>query len=293
MSSSSLLRGAYDLHVHSAPDVIPRSQDPLGLRKAALRAGMAGMLIKDHTTSTAGRVSILNNLGEGHFRFFSSLCLNPPVGDLNISAVESSIREGVDVVFFPTYGSSHHISVWGAGKPPTAFPFSSSSPLGTSVLETDGSLKKVCLQILEMIIAHNVTLATGHLSPEESLVLIRSASQLGCRKIIVTHASESVTHMSSSQQQNAVALGAYIEHCFFGVTPSCPSPVSLEEIRDQIRYIGVEHCILSSDFGQTQNLPPVEGFGFYLEKMRDLGFSADEIRLMVRDNPRTVLSQGS
>ena len=28
--------------------------------------------------------------------------------------------------------------------------------------------------------------------------------------------------------------------------------------------------------------PPVEGFGFYLEKMRSLGFSTDEIRLMVR-----------
>ena len=293
MSYSSLLQGAYDLHVHSAPDVIPRSQDPLGLRKEALRARMAGMLIKDHTTSTAGRVFILNKLGEGDFRFFSSLCLNPPVGDLNISAVESSIREGVDVVFFPTYGSSHHISVWGAGKPPTAFPFSSSSPAGTTVLETDGSLKKECLQILEMIADNDVTLATGHLSPEESLVLLRGASQLGCRKLIVTHASESVTQMSSSQQKKAVARGAYIEHCFFAVTPSCPNPVSLEEIRDQIRDIGVEHAILSSDFGQTQNLPPVEGFGFYLEKMRDLGFSADEIRLMVRDNPRAVLGEDS
>ena len=123
MSYSSLLHEAYDIHVHSSPDVIPRSQDPLSLRKEARRAQMAGMLIKDHTTSTAGRVSVLNNLGEKDFNFYSSLCLNPPVGDLNLSAVESSIREGVHVIFFPTYGSSHHISVWGAGKPPTAFPF--------------------------------------------------------------------------------------------------------------------------------------------------------------------------
>ena len=293
MSYSSLLHGAYDIHVHSAPDVIPRSQDPLSLRKEARQARMAGMLIKDHTTSTAGRVSILNNLGKRDFKFYSSLCLNPPVGDLNLSAVESSIREGVDVIFFPTYGSSHHISVWGAGKPPTAFPFSSSSPAGVSILEPDGSLKRVCLQILEMIAEHNVALASGHLSPEETLELVRRANLLGCRKILVTHASESVTRMSSSQQQTAVALGAYIEHCFFAVTPSCPSPVSLEEIRDQIRDIGVEHCILSSDFGQTQNLPPVEGFGIYLEKMKNLGFSSAEIRLMVRDNPRTVLGEGS
>lgn len=290
MVYSSLLAGAYDIHVHSSPDVIPRSQDPVSLFKEARRAKMAGMLLKDHTTSTAGRVSILNSLGEGDFTFYSSLCLNPPVGDINLSAVESAIREGVDIIFFPTYGSSHHISVWGAGKPPTAFPFSHSSPSGVSILNSDGSLKEACYPVLEMISDHNTVLATGHLSPEESLELIARASQAGCKKIIVTHASESVTQMTPSQQKVAVTLGAFIEHCFFAVTPTCPNPISLEEIREQIRFVGIEHCILSSDFGQMANLPAVEGFGFYLDEMRKRGFSKEEIRQMVRENPGQILS---
>lgn len=110
--------------------------------------------------------------------------------------------------------------------------------------------------------------------------------------MIVTHASESVTKMDPSQQKEAVGLGAFIEHCFFAVTPSCPDAVSLEEIQEQIRYVGVEHCILSSDFGQSANLPPVEGFGFYLDKMKQVGFSKDEIHQMVHDNPRLILGEG-
>lgn len=289
MSYSDLLNGAYDLHVHSTPDLIPRSNDPVNLLTEARRAKMAGILLKDHTTSTVGRVFVLNHEESQNFKFFSSLCLNPPVGDINLSAVESSIREGVDVIFFPTYGSSHHISVWGAGKPPTAFPFSCSSPTGVSVLKPDGSLKEECSQILQLIADHDIVLATGHLSPLESLELIRNAKQIGCKKIVVTHASESVTQMSPSQQQDAVQLGAYVEHCFFAVTPTCPNPISLDEIRDQIRYVGVEHIILSSDFGQIQNLPPVDGFSFYLEKMKQTGFSKEEIRQMVRENPRQIL----
>lgn len=287
---SDLLNGAYDIHVHSSPDVVPRSIDPIDLFNNARQAKMAGILLKDHTTSTVGRVYVLNKQENSGFRFFSSVCLNPPVGDLNLSAVESSIREGVDIVFFPTYGARHHISVWGAGKPPTAFPFSNSSPKGVSILNHDGILKEDCCRILQMLADHGTVLGTGHISPEESLELVRKASQSGCKKMIVTHASESVTQMSPFQQQQAVKMGAYIEHCFFAATSACPTPVTLEEIRDQIRYIGVEHCILSSDFGQVSNPSPVEGFGTYLEKMKQIGFSKEEIRQMVRENPKALLA---
>jgi len=289
MSYSDLLNGAYDIHVHCSPDVIPRSQDAIALFKDAQKAGMAGIVLKEHTTSTVGRVFVLNQLEQNQPKFYSSLCLNPTVGDINLSAVESSIRAGVDIIFFPTYGSQHHISIWGAGKPPTAFPFSVSSPSGVSILKSDGTLKQKCSPILKMIADHNIILATGHISPEESLALILKAKQMGCKRIIVTHASESITGMSVSQQKEAVKSGAFIEHCFFAVTPGCPNPITLETIRDQIRYVGVEHVILSSDFGQIHNPPTVEGFGLYLEKMRKLGFSRDEIQQMVKINPEALL----
>ncbi|MBW2094463.1 MAG: hypothetical protein JRI80_06195 [Deltaproteobacteria bacterium] len=288
--TTQLLKNAYDIHVHAAPDVIPRATGQRGLALAASEAGMSGILLKDHCTSTVGRVDALNSFAEIHCRFYSALALNPPVGSLNPVAVESALRAGVDVIFFPTYGAANHIQIWGAGKPPTAFPLPSEEQFkGITIIEQDGTLKQVCIEILRLIAKHDAVLGTGHISPKESLELLRYAKSLGVRRMIVTHASESVTPFTIEQQHQAANLGALIEHCFFATTALCPSPIPLKEICDQIRSVGVEHTILSSDFGQVKNGHPVEGFGHYLEKMKHLGFSKEEIEIMVTRNPRKLL----
>jgi hypothetical protein len=289
MKMRSILQGAYDFHVHCSPDVIPRAQDLLEIAGAARQAGLGGILLKDHTTSTVGRAYAVNRIMKEEVRFLSSLVLNPPVGGLNPSAVESALRSGADVIFFPTYGARHHIAVWGAGKPPTAFPLGSGDRIGVTLMEEGDRLKPVCREILKMIAEHDAILATGHVSPEESLALLRSARDSGVTRMIVTHASESVTRMSPSQQKAAVAMGALIEHCFFAVTPSCPGAIRLEEMAEQIRGVGVEHAILSSDFGQVANGPVVEGFTHYLGEMLRLGFSEAKLRVMIVDNPARLL----
>lgn len=37
-----LIQGAYDLHVHSAPDVMPRKMDDLEMAQRIVASGMAG-----------------------------------------------------------------------------------------------------------------------------------------------------------------------------------------------------------------------------------------------------------
>lgn len=106
----------------------------------------------------------------------------------------------------------------------------------------------------------------------------------------VTHASEAVTPMRVDKQKKAVSLGALIEHCFFAVTESCPGAIALENIASQIREVGVENVILSSDFGQPANPKPVEGFAFYVDKMRGLGFKDEELSVMISENPKRLLS---
>jgi len=61
-------------------------------------------------------------------------------------------------------------------------------------------------------------------------------------------------------------------------------------MEDQIRQVGVEHVILTSDFGQEANPPPVEGFAYYLEKMRAQGFTTEELRVMIHENPKKLMS---
>jgi len=291
MKLGTLLQGAIDIHVHCRPDVIARDQDVVELARSAVDAKMGGMLIKDHTTCIVGRVHTINRTLPLGIRFYSALALNPPVGGLNPCAVESALRAGTDVIYFPTYGAKNHIHIWGAGKPPTAFPLPEGDYRGISIHDKDGNLRTKCETILTMIARHDAVLATGHLSPEESLDLLTLARSCGVKRMVVTHASESVTAMHPNHQQRAVSLGAIIEHCFFAVTESCPQATELEEIKRQIRQVGVEHVILSSDFGQIANGPVVEGFACYLEKMMRLGFTTEEIRVMIADNPGRLLKK--
>ena len=291
MNTESLLERAYDLHVHAAPDVVPRVTDIVRLSKTAVDKKMGGLLIKDHTASTTGRVFVLNQVFGGSCRFFSSLALNSPVGFVNPSAVESALRSGTDLIYFPTYTARNHIHEWGLGKPPTAFPVSDKDKEGYCLFDKSGRLKNEVTGILEMMARYDVALGTGHISPVESLSLIKEARKAGVDRMVVTHASESVVHMDPDQQKEAVQMGAVIEHCFFAVTESCPRKIQLEDIRDQIRYVGISSCILSSDFGQVQNPHPIEGFAYYLDKMRNLGFSDDELRIMIHDNPKVLMER--
>lgn len=291
MKTDALLKGAYDIHVHALPDVIPRSMDIIQVAKAAIEQKMSGLLFKDHTTSTAGRVYVLNHLLEGTCRFFSSLALNAPVGFVNPTAVESALRSRTDIIYFPTYGARNHIERWGFGKPPTAFPVSKDEQKGFSLLDDTGKVRYGINAILKLIAEYNAVLGTGHLSPVESLQLIKHAKEAGVQRIVVTHASESVVDMEPDQQKEAAHMGAMIEHCFFAVTDSCPGKIHLEMIRDQIRYVGISSSILSTDFGQAENRPPIEGFLYYLGKMRDLGFSEDELRVMTHNNPKKLMER--
>jgi hypothetical protein len=291
MKIQRLLEGAYDIHVHASPDVVPRAMDVVQLAKAALEQKMAGLLIKSHTTATTGRVYVLNHLLKGSCRFFSSLALNSPVGFVNLSAVESALRSRTDLIFFPTYGAENHIKKWGLGKPPTAFPISGYHKKGFSLLNEKGKVKHNINAIMKLIAKHDAALGTGHLSPVESLELIKVAKEVGVKRIVLTHASESVVDMEPDQQKEAANMGAMIEHCFFAVTDSCPGKIQLEKIKDQIRYVGISSSILSTDFGQVKNSPPIEGFSYYLEKMRTLGFSEDELHVMIHDNPKKLLDK--
>ena len=94
MKMESLLEGTYDLHVHAAPDVVPRVTDIVRLSKTAVDKKMGGLLIKDHTTSTTGRVFVLNQVFGGSCRFFISLVRNSTVGFVYCTAVESARPRG-------------------------------------------------------------------------------------------------------------------------------------------------------------------------------------------------------
>ncbi len=283
----SLLEGAYDLHVHCSPDVVPRSQDAYQLAKTAAELGMAGVGLKDHTTSTVGRCFVLNKIYPQGPRFYSSLVLNPPVGGLEPASVEAALASGVDIIYFPTYSAQHHIETLGIDCSPVPHPRGGVWSL--SVFDANKKLKPQVISILKLIAEFDAVLATGHISPEESMSLLTEANKLGVHRKIVTHASESVPNMSIQDQKTAIELGAWIEHSFLAVTPCCPGQIEIETLVQQIQATGTDRVILSSDFGQLDNKLPLQSFSKYLNRLISLGIPPSDLKKMITKNPQTLM----
>lgn len=246
---------------------------------------MAGIVLKDQTCSTVGRAYVLNRLYPAGPHFYSALALNLPVGGLNPYAVEAALREGVDVIYLPTYTSHYQIA-----RHPDAFapeyPRPRQNYVGISIVDETGTIKPDMHTIVGQIARFDAVLATGHTSPLETLAVLRAAQQAELRRTVVTHAT---AVLSVAQQREAVAYGAVIEHCVQAASPPGAGAVTLATMADQIRQIGVEHVILSSDFGQVGNGPVVDAFARYLIALQREGFSDDDIRTMIVVNPGTLL----
>ena len=69
-----LLRGAADLHIHAAPDILPRLLDDFGLARAARDAGMAAIVLKSHHMLTADRAQVAQTMFP-EVRVFGGLAL--------------------------------------------------------------------------------------------------------------------------------------------------------------------------------------------------------------------------
>src|SRR5215471_13690196 len=95
------IRGAYDLQVHVAPDVIGRRIDDLDLAREFLARGLRGFVLKSHYIPTAERAKVVSKSVPG-IAAFGALTLNHAVGGLNPVAVEIAGRAGCKIVWMPT-----------------------------------------------------------------------------------------------------------------------------------------------------------------------------------------------
>src|SRR3990172_11746380 len=99
-----LVQGAYDLHVHVAPDVPARRIDDATLARRFAELGLAGFALKSHYTSTAEPAHVVSALVPG-VEVVGTLALNCAVGGMNALAVEIAAREGARIVWMPTVDS--------------------------------------------------------------------------------------------------------------------------------------------------------------------------------------------
>jgi hypothetical protein len=143
------------------------------------------------------------------------------------------------------------------------------------------------MEILEILRKHDVILSTGHLSQDESILLVEEAEKRGIKKILVTHPDHFLIQMPVKVQKELARRAIFFDRCF--PTPTT-SPLTMEGMAERIREVGVASSVLTSDFGQPQNPFPVEGLKNYIRQFIQLGFSDQEIDQMVKINPGRLLN---
>lgn len=116
-----LVRGAYDLHVHSGPDLLPRSASDLELAYRCRELGLAGFVIKSHYVPSAPRAALVRSLVP-EVAAIGAVTLNAAIGGINAVAVEIGAREGARFVWMPTFDSANEMSGHAALPPGTKQP---------------------------------------------------------------------------------------------------------------------------------------------------------------------------
>ena len=275
---SKILQGAYDFHIHTSPDVVQRKCTDLELARRLEAAGMAGCVVKCHYGDTAARAALLREQFP-KLDIAGGVVLNRSAGGINPQAVERSAQMGGKIVWFPTleaysYQKFHHGAEPGFDLSPFIY-----------ILNEKGKLNPQALEVLDMAAKYNLIVATGHIGAQEGMEVVREAAERGC-KILVTHADNPADQYTAEQQKEAVKLGAMIEHCFF-TTFYDRSPI--EQIAREIRAVGCENVVLSTDFGQIKSPYCDEGIALYAQQLEGQGFSEQELRLMFCENPERLL----
>ena len=272
-----LMEDAVDIHVHFAPDPkVERRSDALEVAHLAKEMGMRGLVLKSHEYPTHPVAYTVSKMVPG-ISLIGGISLDVEVGGLNPMALEASANMGGRVVWMPTFSSRADRQRKGLDG-------------GIYILDGRNHLVPEVYTLLEIIKEHDMVLATGHLSTEESMVLVDEARNLGIQRIVVTHASTMAfwTGMTLEDMKALAAKGAFIEHCIH-VTMPLTLRMNPTELAEMVQAIGPEHCIISTDFGQAYHPMPPEGLRMGIATLLKAGMEEVEVGMMVKDNPSRLL----
>jgi hypothetical protein len=154
-------------------------------------------------------------------------------------------------------------------------------------VSANGELLPEVIAVLEAIASLDLALATGHSSPQDSLLLVRAARGLGIDRIVITHPLGDLS-LPAPIQREVIELGALLEFPFGMVEPI--GSITLAELVMRIRAAGAENVVLSTDLGQPGNPVPAVGFASGVQRLLDAGVTPREIDLMIRRNPARLLN---
>jgi hypothetical protein len=273
-----ILAGAIDLHAHYGPDAYPRQWDAFEIAKLAQERGLRAIVLKNHFTETAGLAYLVRKYGAQGIEVFGAVTLDTPVGGVNPQAV----RYMVDVtggwgriVWLPTHDSEHEVAY-------------NKDERRSVAVSQDGKLLPDVLEVLDLIAEHELTLATGHVTPEETIMILEEARKRGITRSIVTHPllDPQFTFMTVSQLRAATELGALIEITAGSLYREGPGR---ERVLEAVRALGAEKFFVASDSGLVGTPNHTDALVMAARVLRQNGFDERTLDVMFKHNPARLL----
>lgn len=280
------LKGIIEMHVHASPDVRGRSIDQVSLTRQFKQNGYRAVMYKCHDFCTADNAYILNNTIPG-IEVFGGIALNLNYGaTVNVQAAKmaTQLTGGYcRCIWMPTYQSAYDMKR--AGK------------AGVPVLDASGKVLPEVVKVMELCRDENIIFATGHSAPEECVILSEKAKEVGVKKFVVTHCTQTFWFLSKDQAKKCLDNGAYLEHSILPYYNGehCLVPMyqkarqtKLEEIAEYIKW-DPSHQFISSDLGMSKMPNPVDGMLDCLRGLRRAGLTDEELDVTTRRVPASLL----
>ncbi len=296
-----------DFHVHVGPEFLARRYDALSIAEEAHASGF-GCVLKNHFTPTTA----LAAQARAHrpVTILGGIVLNYSVGGLNPHAIHAAqgankaatLQPTPDplpfVVWMPTIHAEGHlvhtgrrdlIPAWGVdGRFCRTFPPGAGITIWGPCGPGEG-LRPEIHEILQLILRHDLILATGHLSAAEVKALVVTAHEMGIRKIIVTHPFFGATGLSLADQAAlAERDGVYLEHCYSNLEMD---RIPLSRYVASIREVTPRRVILSSDVGQPQSPPVTQGLRRFFEMLLAEGVPESGLGSAIMDRLRRAAGE--
>lgn len=283
--TDELLIGVCDIHLHAAPDSKNRSGNELEFARSARDAGYKSMLFKSNDFSCHDRAYLIRQELRD-FEVFGSLCMNRVHGDkVNVFAAEKAVNTIGNLcrcIWMPTQDAVYQNLRYHNRKE------------GIPVLDDAGRVLPEVVRVMEICVEANIIFATGHSSPEESIVLARKAREIGVKKCVITHANSGIWKMTHDQIKRCIDLGAWIEYSYitnlWGPGTGLPD---FERMSDKefsaFALIEPERSIITTDLGQVGMPHPVEGMRRCILALLENGLTRHQVDCMVRTNPARLV----
>ena len=273
-----IMKGGYDLHVHTLPSHFARGLDDMELARQCDDFGMAGALIKSHYEPTAGRAVLVNRYSGAKAVMYGAVALNQPVGGINPYAAECALRLGGVLVWLPTRDAENDLH---RGSKPNDF--LQRPPV--KFLGEDGRPVQAFYEVLEVVRRYGAWLATGHLSAAEARTACLEGVAMGVN-MILTHPDMKRIAMPLDEQCALARAGVLVEKAWGNV---CNGYLSADDMAASIREIGAGQVFMVTDFGQKDHPSPMGGMRDFTAAMLEKGVSPEELKTMICTNPSRIV----